>query len=302
MLLESARERRRFQEAIEQLDAVRQNYGTYEVDELNELHLLKKVRERSEQIFGVSFSSLLRFISDHLLTSSERDLQNILRAVNDKEHIVDSIYGNGTAVPLLEEQKAATLIETAEVALVRAGFFGDVSASLTPVIIQLYERIRSDMTTSWLVVDVQGRCIYVNPAAEVFCGIHVSLDQLENLASLQHLTYEAGRDTLKMDMHEVAWPLENEMHFDTYLPYSQNASLTLLDAFAGLFPRMRNADEARLYLQEFSHSDLASDNVGLVEHQRHLTRSRISVGASISFYCCCRACPERLSPANSGWL
>ena len=161
MLLESARERRRFQEAIEQLDAVRQHYGTYEVDELNELHLLKKVREELEQIFGVSFSSLLRFISDHLLTSSERDLQNILRAVNDEEHIVDSIYGNGTAVPLLEEQKAATLIETAEVALVRAGLLGEVSASLTPVIIQLYERIRSDMTTPWFVVDVQGRCIYV---------------------------------------------------------------------------------------------------------------------------------------------
>ena len=74
MLLESARERRRFQEAIEQLDAVRQQYGPYEVNELNELRLLKKVREESEQIFGVSFNSLLRFISDHLLTSSERDL------------------------------------------------------------------------------------------------------------------------------------------------------------------------------------------------------------------------------------
>ena len=86
MLLESARERRRFQEAIEQLDAVRQHNGSFEVDELDELHLLKKVREESEQIFGVSFNSLLRFISDHLLTSSERDLQNILRAVNDEEH------------------------------------------------------------------------------------------------------------------------------------------------------------------------------------------------------------------------
>jgi signal transduction histidine kinase/GAF domain-containing protein len=276
MLLESARERRRFQEAIEQLDAVRQQNGSYEVDELHELYLLKKVREESEQIFGVSFSSLLRFISDHLLTSSERDLQKILRVVKDEEHITDSIYGNGTAVPLLEEQKAATLIETAETALVRAGLLGDVSASPTPVIMQLYERIRSDMTSPWFVVDGQGRCIYVNPAAEVFCGIHVALDQLGNLASLQHLAYEAGRDTFKMDMHEVSWPLENQVHFDTYLPYSQNASLTLLDAFAGLFPRMRNADEARLYLQEFSHSDLASDYVGYVEHQRNLAQMEFS--------------------------
>jgi len=283
MLLESARERRRFQEAIEQLDAVRQQYGSYEVDELNELHLLKKVREESEQIFGVSFNSLLRFISDHLLTSSERDLQKMLRAVNDEEHITDNISVNGTGVPLLEEQKAATLIETAEAALVRAGLLGDVSASLTPVIIQLYERIRSDMTTPWFVVDGQGRCIYANPAAEVFCGIHLSLDQLGNLASLQQFAYEADRDTLQKDLQEVSWPLENKVHFDTYLRYSQNTSLTLLDAFAGLFPRMRNANEARLYLQEFSHSDLDSDDEGLVEHQRNLAQMEFSSSRPLRF-------------------
>jgi signal transduction histidine kinase/GAF domain-containing protein len=283
MLLESARERRRFQEAIEQLDAVRQEYGSHDVDELNELRLLKKVREESEQIFGVSFNSLLRFISDHLLTSSERDLQKILRAVNDEERVTDGIYVNGSAVPFLEEQKAATLIETAETALVRAGLLGDVSASLTPVIIQLYERIRSDMTTPWFVVDGQGRCIYVNPAAEVFCGIHLSLDQLGNLASLQHFAFEADGDTLQKDMHEVSWPLENKVHFDTYLRYSQNTSLTLLDAFAGLFPRMRNADEVRLYLQEFSHSDLTSEDEGLVEHQRNLAQLEFSSSQPLRF-------------------
>ncbi|MGZ3615751.1 MAG: GAF domain-containing protein [Ktedonobacteraceae bacterium] len=283
MLLESARERKRFQEAIEQLDAVRQHNGSFEVDELDELHLLKKVREESEQIFGVSFNSLLRFISDHLLTSSERDLQNILRAVNDEEHVTESIFVNGSAVPLLEEQIAATLIETAETALVRAGLLGDVSASLTPVVTQLYERIRSDMTTPWFVVDGQGRCIYVNPAAEVFCGIHLSLDQLGNLASLQHFAYEADRDTLKKDMHEVSWPLESKVHFGTYLRDSQNTSLTLVDAFAGLFPRMRNADEARLYLQEFSHSDITLDDEGLVEHQQNLTQVEFSSSQPFRF-------------------
>ena len=217
------------------------------------------------------------------MTSSERDLQNILRAVNDEEKITDSIYVNGTAVPLLEEQKAATLIETAEKALVRAGLLGDVSASLTPVIVQLYERIRSDMTSPWFVVDGQGRCIYVNPAAEVFCGIHLSLNQLGNLASLQHLAYETARDTIKMDIHDVSWSLENHMQIDTYLQYSQNTSLTLLDAFAGLFPRMRNADEARLYLQEFSHSDIASGNLGLVEHQRNLAQMEFSSSQPFRF-------------------
>jgi len=276
MLLESARERRRFQEAIEQLDAVRQLHDSFESDELDELLLLKRVREESEQIFGVSFSSLLRFISDHLLTSSERDLQNILHAVNDEQQATHVEYVNGTVQPLLEEQNTATLIETAEAALVRAGLLGDVSAGLTPVITQLYERIRSDMTTPWFVINGQGKCIYVNPAAEVFCGIHVSLDQLGNLASLQHPAHEEGRDALKIDLHKVSWPLESPLHFDTYLPYSQNSSLTLLDAFAGLLSRIRNADDVRLYLQEFTVSELASDEIGIVERQRNLAQLEFS--------------------------
>src|SRR6266568_6166531 len=209
MLLEAARERRRFQEAIEQLDTVRQKHSSFESDELL---LLERVREESEQIFGVSFSSLLRFISDHLLTSSERDLQNILHAVNDEEQPTHVKYVNEVVLPLLEEQKTATLIETAEAALVRAGLLGDVSAALTPVITQLYERIRSDMTTPWFVTDGRGKCIYVNPAAEVFCGIHVSLDKLGNLASLQRPAHEVGKDALKIDLHEVSWPLEDQMH------------------------------------------------------------------------------------------
>ena len=273
MLLEAARERRRFQEAIEQLDTVRQKHSSFESDELL---LLERVREESEQIFGVSFSSLLRFISDHLLTSSERDLQKILHAVNDEEQPTHVKYVNEVVPPLLEEQKTATLIETAEAALVRAGLLGDVSAALTPVITQLYERIRSDMTTPWFVTDGRGKCIYVNPAAEVFCGIHVSLDKLGNLASLQRPAHEVGKDALKIDLHEVSWPLEDQMHFDTYLPYSQNSSLTLLDAFAGLLSRIRNADEVRLYLQEFTYSDLVSDDVGLVERQRNFAQLEFS--------------------------
>ena len=280
MLLESARERRRFQQAIERLDAVHQQHGSYESDELDELLLLRRMREESKQIFGVSFSSLLRFISDHLLTSSERDLQNILYAVNDEEQ---ATHVNGTVLPLLEERKAATLIETAETALVRASLLGDVSAALTPVITQLYERIRSDMTIPWFVTDGRGKCIYVNPAAEVFCGIHVSLDKLGNLASLQHLAHEIDTDALAIDLHEVSWPLDSQMHFDTYLPYSQSSSLPLPDAFGGLLSRIRNADEVRQYLQEFTYSDFASEDAGIVERQRNLVQLDFSQTHTLRF-------------------
>ncbi len=132
MLLEAARERRRFQEAIEQLDAARQQNSFSGSDEIDELLLLERVRKESEQTFGVSFSSLLRFISDHLLTSSERDLQKILLAIQDEQPVTNINYINGTVLPLLQEQKTATLIETAEAALAHVGLLGDVSAALTP--------------------------------------------------------------------------------------------------------------------------------------------------------------------------
>jgi PAS domain-containing protein len=99
------------------------------------------------------------------------------------------------------------------------------------------------MTTPWIVTDVRGKCIYVNPAAEVFCGIDVSLDKLGNLASLQQPAHEVGKDALKIDLHEVPWSLESQMHFDTYLPYSHNSSFNLLDAFAGFLSRICNFDE-----------------------------------------------------------
>ena len=226
------------------------------------------MREETEQILGVRFSSVLRFIRVHLMTSSERDLQKLSHAINDEQQATQASYMNGTMLPF-EEHKAATLIETAEAAIVRTGLLGDVSVRLSPMITQLYESIRRDMTTPWFVIDGRGKCIYVNPAAEVFCGIHVSLDKLGNLASLQHPAQETGKEALKSNLKEVSSPLESQIHFDTYIPYSQNSSLTLLDAFAGLFPSIRNADEARPYLQEFTYTDLLSNAPKIVERQRN---------------------------------
>ena len=225
-LLEAARERRRFQRAIEQLDAARQqsvSNGTYEPDDLV---LLKAVQEESERTFGVSFSSLLRFISDHLLTSSERDLQDILHTIQDEQKVDDVEYSTGTAMPLLQEERTATLVQTAEAALARTGLSGNASAALssdTLIITQLYERMTGDITVPWFVADPQGKCIYVNPAAEVFCGIR-------------------------------------------FVP--QTSSITLLDAFLGLLPRIRNIDEVLVYLQEFSYFHHDQNNPGSVERKQ----------------------------------
>src|SRR5260370_42043555 len=73
MLLESAHQRSRFQEAIEQLEQAHQQKA-------DEYELLTRLRTEPQRTFGVSFTSLLRFISDHLLTRNERDLQALMYA------------------------------------------------------------------------------------------------------------------------------------------------------------------------------------------------------------------------------
>src|SRR6266581_4040722 len=232
MLLEAAQERRQFQQAIEQLDkAHRQNTsaGTVEQDELA---LLKKVCEESGRTFGVSFSSLLHFISDHLLTRSERNVQDMLHAVHDGHKVKDVNYNAGAATPTLQEERTATLMQTAkdvpelttDIAPNRA--LSSDSSALS----QLYQRVTRDMTNPWIVTDPQGRCIYVNPAAEVFCGILLDL-------------YNLGK-------------------LDSLIP--KTSSLTLLEAFAELLPRMRNADEVLAYLREFTCIDLDTNGEELV--------------------------------------
>ncbi len=230
MLLEATRERRRFQIAIERLDATRQENGSTGTDEPDDLVLLKTIQEESERTFGVSFSSLLRFISDHMLTSSERDLQDILHTIQNEQKVDDVDYVTGAIMSLLQEERTATLVQTAEAALARADLLGDVSATLssdTLVITQLYKRMAHDVTVPWFVTDPQGRCIYVNPAAEVFCGMRFA---------------------------------------------PQTSSLTLLDAFVGLLPRIRNTDEVLVYLREFSYSDLDTNNVGSVERKQNVAQ------------------------------
>src|SRR6266700_1011222 len=237
MLLESAHQRSRFQQAIEQLErAYRQNTDEEEV--------LARVRQETERTFGISFTSLLHFVSDHLLTRSERDLpavfhptpslpeelslqesssqseheqqlssllQQLLDAQPAEVHALQDVITEETLSgfdqynPSSQNDSIVFLTQTAEAALARAEVLSELGRLFTQL--NLSNTHRKD---AWFVVDLLGLCIYMNPAAEAFCGIHMGT------------TIES----------------------------------TLDDMFTYLLLRIRNADEVRAYLHDFSHGNV----------------------------------------------
>jgi signal transduction histidine kinase/GAF domain-containing protein len=250
MLLESVRERQHFQQTIEQLEIAAL------LDPQQEQTLLENVRAETERIFGIQFTSLLRFISDHLLTRSEHDFQSLLQALQSERnphgtlttHFAQQAIESDSQVdiPLASteasrEEGAAALARTAEAALERAGLLGNVSAAFIAMLDparsasratfsmpHLYERVTRNIQDPWFIVDLQGHCIYVNPAAEALCGVRLDLDTAGNIA-FEPPFLGAKREPL--------------------FPRAQE--LTLTGALASLLPRIRNLDEVQAYLQEF---------------------------------------------------
>src|SRR5437868_14820476 len=237
VLLESARQRSRFQQAIEQLErAYRQNTDEEEV--------LARVRQETERTCGISFTSLLHFVSDHLLTRSERDLHAVFHPTpslpeelslqessSQSEHepqlssllqqpldaqpaevhalqdvlTEETLSGFDQYNPSSQNESIVFLTQTAEAALARAEVLSELGRLFTQL--NLSNTHRKD---AWFVVDLLGLCIYMNPAAEAFCGIRMGT------------TIES----------------------------------TLDDMFTYLLLRIRNADEVRAYLHDFSHGNV----------------------------------------------
>lgn len=255
MLLESVRERQRFQQAIEQLEIA--HYSS--LDQQQEWALLEKVRTETELAFGLNLTSLLRFISDHLLTRSERDFQSILQPLHsegDLPGVQATLFAKQPAEALSEtnssisstnsarEEGTAAIMRTAEAALERAGLLGNVSAAFTAMldpgrtasraasaIPHLYERVTRDIQDPWFIVDLQGHCIYVNPAAEALCGARRD--------AAGNITLDAS---FLVARQEAIFP--------------QTQELSLLDVLANLLPRARNLEDVQAYLQEFISPDI----------------------------------------------
>jgi signal transduction histidine kinase/GAF domain-containing protein len=229
MLLEAAQQRSRFQEAIARLEQAHQRttsapWGS-PIDSVSnseehalhtEYEMLRRLREETQQTFGVSFGSLLRFMSDHLLTLHERDVHAILQIYGEeqalrgksKEESLEgeddpsvAATGNFTSNDALT-QTVELLSHTAEVAVLGTDMLGELSQLL----LQLQHTTTNGIKDAWFVVDMQGSCVYMNPVAETLCDTKLLHIRKERTAKIENL-------------------------------------------FARLLPRVRNGEEIASYLQ-----------------------------------------------------
>jgi len=214
LLLEAARQRHRFQDAIEQLEHVS---PATEFSCQEDQALFVHVQEEARRTFGVSLTTILRFVSDNLLTNNERDVQTWLHDDQKDEYSVlhnalparqDAILSSSAfvekseACKFLTEDTLSLLTQTTQAALVRAG----VVSELSRLLIQL-QQPTNGIKDAWFVTDITGTCIYMNPVAELFCGMR--------------------------------------------LVASEHMHVLIERVFAGLLPRIRNREEVQLYLQDF---------------------------------------------------
>jgi signal transduction histidine kinase/GAF domain-containing protein len=263
LLLQSAQERRRFQEVIEQFERSSQRNVFDEQDEPGEQEVLARLRAETMNTFGVSLGSVLRFISDHLLSRSERHLQDILRS----SHVpaipggIEEVgafglekreggYSKGsmflTRISEIEDlehsagsEGTAFLMQVADTALAHTDFLRDISAAVMRVLHideaqpQAYEHLRRELAEPWFIVDLDGRCVYLNRAAEQFCELDACMEGVPPWGM---------------------WPEERHALFSSFRPLSvrQQAPLMLEQALASLLPRARHIKEVLAYLREFT--------------------------------------------------
>ena len=266
LLLTSVHQRRKFQTSIERLDQAQQVVidRTSPEQERLEFDLFKQVREEAQRTFGLSFSSLMNWINKHLLTQSERELEDIRNTIQN-EQVVGflrfPIEVEQLAVsPLLLRNKLLdidaqpdirvdvetsfgvtedVLAQTAASALTTAAMLGELDRLITHLKLST-----NWVKDAWFVVDLHGYCLYMNPAARQLCEL--SLEELS--ADYYH--------------HILVSSLAQE----------QVVGPAIVEVFAKLIPRMRNADDVRRYLQDFTQDSMYRQELRCVLADEQVTK------------------------------
>ncbi len=275
MLLEATNQRQRFQDAIDELERAFQRASSRE----DELTLLKMMREETERDFGISLGSLLHFMSEHLLTRGERDIQTIFYESETAEDMDEPVYssrneyedtahalarqlqeklairaskrtkqeGEEDEEVLSREQDAAALMRAAEAALNRAGLLVDAGAALTAVfdpalMLEMGATSAIPQLYEQVTRDMQDPWFIV----DLFGQCIYMNPAAEALCGMRLDLERVG--SLAMGMPYFVADGERA------LPYE---SLPLLrDALGRLLPRVRNEGEVLAYLQEFERPDM----------------------------------------------
>ncbi|HTI13813.1 MAG TPA: ATP-binding protein [Dictyobacter sp.] len=236
-LFQSVHQRSRFQEVVEQLEQAHKKRlsapAGQDVDEiddkkvsLEEFELFERVRAETQRTFGVSFSSVLHAISDKILTQKERDLQSIISDLQQQQSSEGMADVDQDIMNIDEEivgprsdpfaGTLALLEQTSEAAFIRTAMLGELSK----LIVQLRQSTNW-IKDAWFVIDLDGYCMYMNPAAEALCDLR---------------------------MEPVSSSYSNQMISMSI----RDATVTIDAAFMRLRRRMRNAPDIDAYLREFS--------------------------------------------------
>ncbi len=240
LLLSATQQRSQFQQVIEQLEQAMESAASVEEHEeqslpqdvaAEELALLAHVHQETQRTFGISFTTLLHIISNHLLTSNERAVvsEGRKRESAAVHHLTSTGVAHINDPDLPVTDTLSLLTQTAEGALERVVKLGELSGLLTQL-----KQTANSIHDPWFIIDLNGTCIYMNPAAESFCGI-----RMEDIGSVVNdpLIVEQGSVLPTSDSREpVLAPLFGRV----------------MSLFTHLLPRVRNADELRLFLQEFT--------------------------------------------------
>ena len=190
-LLEATRQRNRFQDALEQLE---QAISSRKFSKTKEYALLARVREEVQRTFGVSLTSMLRFVSDNLLVNTEHNVA-VLPQQGEKQIVNDAVEGAKRAFPanaveptsgqeyhLITNDTLSFLTQTTHAVLTRTGIVSELSALLMQV-----QHPTKGIKDAWFVTDLHGTCIYMNPVAETLC--HVQLVDIEKTPMLLEVVF-----------------------------------------------------------------------------------------------------------------
>jgi signal transduction histidine kinase len=128
--------------------------------------------------------------------------------------------------------RLSLLRNTAESALERAVKLGELSGLLT----QLRQTANS-IHDPWFIIDLNGTCIYMNSAAESFCGIR--MEDIGITTSDPFIVSHLQQGSI-LSVSDAG---------ESFLGAAFGGLVSL---FTHLLPRTRNAEELRLFLQDFT--------------------------------------------------